>query len=313
VDDALWRALADAGWLSLPFVDGVDTTLLEIALVLEEVAKSAAVVPFLETMACAVVVAEMGGCREFDEVRHGVENGTITLAAAVQGTAAVRDGELSGVQRFVDYAQSSTHHLVAAEEEGERRLYVVDAATDAVTCQPSHHIGRTPQATVTYRDAAARPISAPAAFARLLDVATVLASVELVAYATVALALTVDHVRERVQFGRPIGSFQAVQHQCADMATVLEAARFLVYETVWKVGRRQATATELAVAKAAASRAGVFVTMQAHQLHGGIGVTEEYPLQFFSRRAQFRAVSWMSQHEALLEVAATVDEDEQWV
>ena len=174
---------------------------------------------------------------------------------------------------------------------------MVDATTAAVTCCPAQHIGRLPQATVTYDGAPARRIGGPDAVARLLDVGTVLAAVELVAYAEVALQLTVDHVAERVQFGRPLGAFQAVQHQCADMATLLEAARFLVYETVWKVAHGEASATEIAVAKAAASRAGSLRDMQAHQLHGGIGMTEEYPLQFFSRRAQARAVAWMSQHD----------------
>jgi alkylation response protein AidB-like acyl-CoA dehydrogenase len=315
VDDALWSSLAAAGWLSLPFAGGVESPLLDASLLLAEVAKSGAIVPFLETIACSFVLAETAGDDQLDDVRRGVEAGTVTFAPAVAGaeTAAVAAGVLSCVRRFVDFGQACTHHLVAATEDGEHLLFLVDATSDAVTFQPAHHIGRLPQATATYRAAVACRIGGPGAVARLRDIGTVLAAVELVAYGEVALGLTVGHVAERVQFGRPLGAFQAVQHQCADMATLLEAARFLVYETVWKLEHGQATATEIAVAKAAASRAGAFVTMQAHQLHGGIGMTEEYPLQFFSRRAQARAVAWMSQHEALLEVARTVDENERWV
>jgi alkylation response protein AidB-like acyl-CoA dehydrogenase len=270
-------------------------------------------VPFLETAACSFALADGDG--DLEELRRGVADGTVTLAPAVgrAETATVTDGVISGVKRFVDFGQVCTHHLVSAAEHGERRLFVVDATTDAVTCRAAQHIGRLPQATVIYDGVAAGRIGGPGAVARLLDVGTVLAAVELVAHAEVALQLTVDHVAERVQFGRPLGAFQAVQHQCADMATLVEAARFLVYETVWKVAHGTATATDIAVAKAAASRAGAFTTLQAHQLHGGIGMTEEYPLQFFSRRAQARAVAWMSRHEALLEVARTVDEDDRWV
>jgi alkylation response protein AidB-like acyl-CoA dehydrogenase len=148
--------------------------------------------------------------------------------------------------------------------------------------------------------------------ARLTEVATVLAGVQLLGYAQFALDLTVDYVRDRFQFSRPLGTFQAVQHRCADMATMVEATRFLTYETVWKVHRGAATTYDLAVAKAAASRTAVFATMEAHQLHGGIGVTEEYPLQFYSRRVKERSLAWGSQHASLLEIARFVDHDEDW-
>jgi 3-oxocholest-4-en-26-oyl-CoA dehydrogenase beta subunit len=136
--------------------------------------------------------------------------------------------------------------------------------------------------------------------------------VQLLAYAQLALDLTVPYVRDRVQFGRSLGTFQAVQQECADMAMAVEAARYLTYETVWKVQHSTATLTDLALAKAAASRTGTFVTMQAHQLHGGIGMTEEYPLQFFSRRAKERSLAWGSEHEWMQQVARTVDKDEDW-
>jgi len=315
VDDALWGTLAAAGWLSLPFADGEGWPLLDTALVLAEVARSGAVVPFLETAAGSFALADAADDGDVAELRRGVADGTVTLAPAVgrTETATVTDGALSGVKRFVDFGATSTHHVVSATEDGERRLFVVDASTAAVTCRPTQHIGRLPQATAIYDGAVATRIGGAGAVGRLLDVGTVLTAVELVAYGEVALALTIDHVGQRVQFGRPLGAFQAVQQQCADMATVVEAARFLVYETVWNVARGEASAGDIAVAKAAGSRAGAFVTMQAHQLHGGIGMTEEYPLQFFSRRAQARAAAWMTRHEALLEVGRTVDEDDRWV
>src|ERR1700704_6627116 len=85
VDDALWSSLAAAGWLSLPFADGYEVPLLDAALLLAEVAKSGAVVPFLETIACAFVLAENAGDGELDDLRQGVEAGTVTLAPAVAG------------------------------------------------------------------------------------------------------------------------------------------------------------------------------------------------------------------------------------
>jgi alkylation response protein AidB-like acyl-CoA dehydrogenase len=174
------------------------------------------------------------------------------------------------------------------------------------------NVGRTPQSNATYRDAPAVLAGEGECVARLTEVATALACVQLLAYAQVALDLTVGYVKERMQFGKPLGTFQAVQHHCADMATAVEATRFLTYETVSKVEGSIASATDLAVAKAAASRTAVFVTMQAHQLHGGMGMTEEYPLQFFSRRAKERSLAWGSEHESLLAIARSVEKDEDW-
>src|SRR6266851_1492716 len=125
IDDALWSSLAAAGWLSLPFADGVESSLLDAALLLAEVAKSGAVVPFLETIACSLVLAENAGDEQLDDLRRGVEAGTVTFAPAVGGaeTAAVAGGVVSGVRRFVDFGQACTHHLVAAMEDGERCLF----------------------------------------------------------------------------------------------------------------------------------------------------------------------------------------------
>src|SRR4051812_6982246 len=158
-DDALWHSLAAAGWLSLPFADGYDVALLDASLLLTEVAKSGAVVPFLETIACAFVVAEHAD-GALDDLCHGVEDGTVTFAPAVAGaeTATVAGGAVSGVKRFVDFGPACTHHVISAVEDGEPGLFVVDATGDAVTCVPTHHIGRLPQATATYQGAPARAI-----------------------------------------------------------------------------------------------------------------------------------------------------------
>jgi 3-oxocholest-4-en-26-oyl-CoA dehydrogenase beta subunit len=125
--------------------------------------------------------------------------------------------------------------------------------------------------------------------------------------------MTIGYVRNRFQFGRPLGAFQAVQHHCADMATAVEQARFLIYEAIWKLQHGAARPEDIALAKAVASRTGVFVTMQAHQLHGGMGVTDEYPLHFYSRRAKERSVAWGSEHESLRVLAGSVDAAEEWI
>jgi alkylation response protein AidB-like acyl-CoA dehydrogenase len=94
--------------------------------------------------------------------------------------------------------------------------------------------------------------------------------------------------------------------------SALDAARYLTYEAVWKVEHGTCSPADLATAKAAASRTGVFVTLTAHQLHGGMGMTEEYPLHFFSRRAKERSLAWGSEHESLALLADSVTDETDW-
>jgi alkylation response protein AidB-like acyl-CoA dehydrogenase len=323
VDEDLWMRLAEAGWLSLPFSELIDSRvgLPDVAIAVEEIAKSAAVIPFVETMACALAVSHAGTETAREILTAAVPSGAMKVAAAFiedvnatsQTSTIVCDGHLVGHKKFIDYGQSCSHHLVHAVENGEAGLFLVPAEPPGVRLERLSNIGRTPQAKATYHGAAAVRAGGPDCYLRLVQVGTLLCSVQLLGYAQVALDLTVEYVKVREQFGRPLGSFQAVQHHCADMATAVEATRFLVYECAWKLDRGEATVEDIAVAKAAASRTGVYVTSQAHQLHGGIGVTEEYPLQFYSRRAKERSVAWGSEHASILEIARTVDDPGSWL
>jgi 3-oxocholest-4-en-26-oyl-CoA dehydrogenase beta subunit len=320
-DTALWKRLAADGWLGFAFpesVGGGGADLLDVATALEELTKAGAVVPFAETMACVYTLT-----------RRGTEDGQAALAAAVVEnagavTAAVGPaagaeqhrsfsaGALDGTARYVDYGLSCTHHLVSARAMSQQQLVLVDARTPGVTQRRLQNVGRTPQSTASYANVAAVAAGGEDAVVLLSQVATALCCVQLLAFAQQALDLTVGYVRDRVQFGRPLGAFQAVQQQCADMASAVDATRYLTYEAVWNVDRGTAAATDLATAKAAASRTAVSVTMTAHQLHGGMGMTEEYPLHFFSRWAKERSLAWGSEYESLAVLAGSVADDIDW-
>jgi alkylation response protein AidB-like acyl-CoA dehydrogenase len=140
-----------------------------------------------------------------------------------------------------------------------------------------------------------------------------LAAVQCLGCAQQALDMTVEYVSQRVQFGQPIGAFQAVQHHCANMATLVESTRFLAYEAMSAIDRGSASERQIAIAKASASRTVAEVTMMAHQLHGGIGIVEEYDLYFFSLRGKERALAWGSAEECLSIVAKHIEEAEDWL
>ena len=323
-DRELWSYLQSAGYLALPFPEklgGDGGELTDLAVLLEELTRRAVVIPFMETMVSALAILHHGDQAIAEELVRGVIAGNITISPAILEANDSFDnfsmdasgGTVSGDKYFVDYGHVVTHHLVAAKANGEAGLYLVDANGSAVTARPLRNTGRTPQSNVTYAGAPARKAGGPEAVAWLVRTARALAAVQCLGNAQQALDMAVEYVSMRVQFGRPIGSFQAVQHHCADMATQVEGARFITYEAVWNIGRGTATDKMVAMAKAQASRTATYVPMQAHQLHGGIGVTEEYDLHFFSRHGKERAISWGTYEECMNYLAGTLTDVEQWL
>ncbi len=133
---------------------------------------------------------------------------------------------------------------------------------------------------------------------RLLARGAALKAAELVGIGQAALDLTLDYARERTQFGRPIGSFQAVQHHCADIYREVAACRLLAYRAAWSLDRADgelppaAVRRAVASAKAKASEAIPWATRLAHQVHGGVGYYRDYPLEIFTRRAIAAAAAY---------------------
>jgi len=100
------------------------------------------------------------------------------------------------------------------------------------------------------------------------------------------LEMTVDYAKERKQFDRPIGSFQIIQHYCADMATDVDSARFSTYQAAWMLSEGLSCTKEVAIAKAWIGEASQRVFALAHQIHGAIGATIEHDLHYYTRRAK---------------------------
>ena len=323
-DRDLWKGLQQLGWLGLPFpeeIGGSGGSRVDLAVLIEELSKRAVIIPILETMISALTIHQFGKGRAARDIVSSVLSGEAIVVPAILEAAddfdsikmRARNGKLRGEKYFVDYGQGATHHLVAAVEAGDVGLFLVDANDSAVQMEPLHSIGRIPQALVTYDGVAAVPICGSDGYRALVRLGRALAAIQCLGCAQQALDMTVEYTSSRVQFGQPIGSFQAVQHHCANMATMVEASRFLAYEAVWAIDKDVATDEQIALAKACASRTVSEVTMQAHQLHGGIGIVEEYDLHFFSLRGKERALSWGSAEECLAIVAGSVEKEEDWL
>lgn len=319
-DPDLWRGMVDLGWTSLPIEEihgGQGASLLDLAVVIEQLCRAAVLSPYQQTMLAALVIQREGdqGLREALLPRIASE-GTAVSIALLEGKGDLRgpiaasyDGAtVSGEKRFVEYAAFTDYHLVAATRDGVPGLAVVPARQDGVDIgQSLPSIGKTPQSMVHYTRASVDGwIEGEAAADALRNLGAAIAALETYAYAQHALDRTVDYVQLRVQFGRPIGSFQAVQIRCADMAMQVQASRFLTMELLWGLQHGSGNADQVAVAKAATARTQSYVAQEAHMLHGGIGYITEYDLYFTTIRGKEAALRFGGAREAADHVAAVL-------
>ncbi len=292
--------------LSVPEADGgVGGTLVDQAVAVEELGAALACGPLFGTVYLAIpalVAASAGPDR--DAVLGELVEGRRTAAFAVPDRAGALDesvtvpaspaGEgwtLSGtVDRVVD-AGAADDLLVAAAGEGGLGLYAVDAAGVGVSRTPLLTVDLTrPQATVTLAEAPARliagPDEAPRVIQHALQVGSALLAIEQVGAAQHMLDVAVRYAKERLQFGRPIGSFQAVKHRLADMMVDLEHARSAAQHAVWALtDGSDDPALATSIAQATSSAAFSRIATDAIQTLGGIGFTWEHQAHLYFKRA----------------------------
>lgn len=318
-DQGLWKEVCAQGWLALPFAEeygGGGGSLVDAGLLVEEFARRAALVPVREALAAGRVLERHAGGELLESLLAGEALPAPALLessdANAEPTLRVDGGRLSGYKLFVDYGQFATHHLVAALDADAPALFLVERGS-GVSCEPLRSIGRTPLCHVRYEAASARRVAGADALAELVRLGRALAAVQCVGSMQQALDMTVAYAKVREQFGKPIGSFQAVRHHCANMATRVASSRLLAFEALSALQAGSASDAQVALAKASASRAAPEVTMLAHQIHGGNGMIEENDLYFFTLRAKEHSLAWGSAEECLAVVARDVDSPTDWL
>ena len=301
-DAALWDVLGvqvGLAGLGLPEEAGGIGGLAELAAVCEELGRALLPVPLLSsTVLAGQVLARTGasGAPALERVAAG-EVAALAVAdpdgawdpALVELTAS--GGTVDGVAPFVLDGAAAVLLVVAARTPDGVDLFLVDTAAagvDAVAVE-TLDLSRS-SAVVTLTDAPATPLTtggtADAVVRPALDVAGVALAAEQLGGAEACLAMTVDYVKDRRQFGRPIGSFQAVKHVCADLLVLVETCRSAVVRAVEAEGSDEALAEAAAVAQAWCSDAYRAVTAETVQLHGGIGFTWEHDAHLYFRRAR---------------------------
>lgn len=326
-DAKVWARLgAELGvfGLAVPEADGgAGGTLVDQAVAVEELGARLACGPMFGTVYLAIpalVAASASAVR--DELLADLVEGRRTAAVVAPHRAGAFDADavtvttaaesLSGnVTQVVDGGFADVL-LVAARGSGGAGLYAVDAAGTGVQRTPLGTLDLTrPAADVTFADAPARlvagPDEAPRVLEHALQVGAALLAVEQVGAAQHLLDLSVDYAKTRWQFGRPIGSFQAVKHRLANLLVDVEHARSTAYHAIWALSDgSDDPALATSIAQAVCSAALTHVATDTIQVHGGIGFTWEHQAHLYYKRATTDAVLLGSAEEHRDRVAAMV-------
>jgi alkylation response protein AidB-like acyl-CoA dehydrogenase len=312
-DPALWRGMAELGWpgLLVPSeLGGSGGSLLDVALLAEEMGRACLPGPFVTSAVAATVALVAGGDpsmqkRTLPAMADGDRIATLAVveergsfdpeAIALRGEV---PGRLTGEKLFVKDAHLADDLVVAVRGGGDLTLLLIPTDRRGVGRVALDTSGVERRFAVTFDGVEVRGgdvIGAPGRGRDVLALATgagaLTRTAEMVGGAQHVLDLVVAHAKTRVQGGRPIGGHQAIQHACADLVRDVDAARGLLYAAAWEAAEGGADAAEgvrglpaVSVAKAYAGEACVRVARRAHQIFGAISYCEEHPLHLFHKR-----------------------------
>ncbi|CAN5410989.1 acyl-CoA dehydrogenase family protein [soil metagenome] len=309
-DEGVWRDMAEMGLLGLTVPEefgGAGAGYVELGIVMEEMGRALLCAPYFSTAVLTTqLLAAAGDSREQAQMWPRIAAGEIVASLAfaedsstrppvrVDTSAAAIDGQwsLTGQKTFVLDAGAADLLYVLADTDAGPSVFAVDTSASGITIAALATVDLTrKQYRVEFIDVPARQVGTPGAgvevFTAALDHSAVALLSEQAGGAHQAMQMGVDYARTRMQFGRAIGSFQAVKHLCADMLleaeSAISAARHVA--AVFDEGAESRWA-DLALAQAYCSDAYVFNAATTIQVHGGIGFTWEHPAHLYLRRAR---------------------------
>jgi len=319
----LWQKMAEVGWLGLAFPEkygGGGGTFLELCVLLEEMGRACLPGPFFSTVVLGgLTILEAGSEEQKNFFLPQIAQGKLILTLAltepsasydpadiqVRATREETDYIINGTKLFVPDAHIADYLICAARttdgatpEEGIT-LFIVPGKSPGLRftllktiasdklCEVVFDNGR-----VNQRDILGEVDKGWEVIKRILQKATVAKCCEMVGGAQQVLEMTVSYAKERVQFGRPIGSFQAIQHYCANMVIDVDGSRFVTYQAAWMLSEGLPCTKEVSIAKAWTSEAYRRVCALGHQIHGAIGFTMDHDMQLYYRRAKAAEVTF---------------------
>jgi len=317
----VWKKMADLGWQGLIVpeeYEGVGFGFLDLIVLLEEFGRALVPGPFVSTMVAATAIMEGGSEEQKKQWLPKIASGDVIATLAFTEPSARFDAEgvemkaeksgdgytLNGTKLFIPDAHVADLLVVVARTGGAGEsgisLFLVEGKSSGVSTEVLKTIASDKQCEVKFEN-----VKVPAAnlmgdegqgwtiMQRVIRKATCMEAAYLVGLAQMDFEISVNYAKERVQFGRPIGSFQAIQHKAADMVTDVDGARFIMYRAAWSVAEGEPDADmQVSMAKAWVSDATRRVVAHGQQIHGGIGFTKDYKIQLFFRRQKRGELMW---------------------
>lgn len=305
----LWTGLCGLGLQTLLVPEdqgGAGLGLVDVALVLEEFGRALVPAPMADTILASDIVARFGTPQQRASLLPQIASGSCRLAFAhaqvgaghtaseVTLVAENTAGEwrLHGQKILVPGAQVATHLLVSAKPQDHAAgLFICDTESHEISVQ--RHRAVDPDSLlcrIVFDKTKAQPIGASPdarALTRMLESSTLAAATQMVGIAAAALDIAVAYAKQRTQFDRPIGSFQAIKHKCADMLVALEGARSAAYYASWALAQDDSSlGLAVSMAKAACADACRLICNDALQIHGGVGFTWEFDIHLYLKRGK---------------------------
>jgi alkylation response protein AidB-like acyl-CoA dehydrogenase len=316
----LWKQLGELGVLGLPVPEeytGSGQSMLEAAIVYEEFGRALVPSPHFPSCAMSAGVLQLAGSQEqkqewlpkivsgeailtpaWIEPERGFGARGVQLRAELDG----HEYRLNGTKRHVPFASSATQLVVlvrTGDGDNDIDLLLVDPKSPGIEMTQQRSMASDTQYEVVFDDVrvpVANRIGAAGSgwktWNEVMHDGIILLAAQAMGGAEKALEITVEYAKERVQFDKPLGAFQAIAHYLADAATTVDGGKTLVYEAAWARAKGKSISRLAPMAKLFACQTYRDVTAMAEQVWGGVGFTIEYDIQLFFRRAKQLQITW---------------------
>lgn len=316
-DESLWKEMVNLGWSGILIPEeygGFDFGMVGMGSILEEAGKTLTPSPLFSTGVLGASLLTLGGTDQQKQTYlPQIVDGTVTTALALEEsnrhdphsieTLAKKSGDnfiISGTKNFVIDGHSSKLLIVAARTEGEKNdasgitLFLVESDHQDVEITKTSMVDSRNAANIKFNDVAVsseniigEENNGASVLEVVLDRAQIAISAEMLGNASQAFDLTLEYLKERKQFGAVIGTFQALQHRAAEMYSELELTKSSVIAACNAVDQNSNDLGRMAsLAKFKSGETNYLITNEAIQMHGGVGVTDEYDVGLFMKRAR---------------------------
>ena len=307
----LWPKMAELGWMGMAFPEqygGYGGDFMFTVILQEEIGKAAYPSPFFSTVIqCGLTILEGGTEEQKTELLTKISEGSLIMALAqyeeeasylpggikMKAKAQGDQYVLNGTKMFVMEANVAHKLIVVAQADPGITLFVVDAKAPGIEITKMHTIGKDNTCRVVFKDVKVpkkdvlgQPGKGWDALERMATKAIVAKCAEMVGGCKACIDITAQYAKERVQYGKPIGSYQAIQHFMANMALAYENGSAYLYKVASMVDAGEDATIEASILKSAMDENYKFVSERACHVHGGIGTTREADITLFYRKAK---------------------------